>query len=42
MKVNQAGFPVFVDTSVKTSHAKTVWVGEEFYRGQQALQVKSG
>lgn len=28
----QAGFPIYVDTRVKTTHMKTQWVGEQDYR----------
>ena len=28
----QAGFPIYVDTRVKTTHMKTAWIGEADYR----------
>lgn len=28
-RAGEAGFPIYVDTSVKTTHAKTIWVSEE-------------
>jgi GT2 family glycosyltransferase len=36
-RVNTVGCTVWVDTTVKTSHMKTQWVGEDDYFGQRAL-----
>ena len=36
-RLGQAGIPLFVHTGVKTTHAKTVWVGEDFYQGARVL-----
>jgi GT2 family glycosyltransferase len=30
-RAGEVGFPLYVDTSVKTSHAKTIWVSEEHW-----------
>jgi hypothetical protein len=30
-RAGEAGFPIFVDTSIKTTHAKTIWVSEEHW-----------
>lgn len=30
-RAGEAGFPIYVDTSVKTTHAKTIWVSEEHW-----------
>lgn len=38
MRVNAAGFPIFVHTGVKTTHQKLVWVGESIYWRERALE----
>lgn len=35
MRANALGFPIHVDTSVKTTHMKTVWLGEDDFWEQQ-------
>lgn len=44
-RAGEQGFPIYVDTSIKTTHAKTIWVGEEHWstwneRGFGALRVE--
>lgn len=36
-RVAKAGFPVFVNTAVKTTHAKQIWVGEQQFMEHRLL-----
>lgn len=37
-RLGRAGVPVFVHTGVRTTHAKQVWVGEEYYLQDQLFR----
>lgn len=40
-RLMEGGHPLFVDTSIKTTHAKTLWIGEEIFEAFQEYGRKS-